>query len=179
MANTRLFDNLQAYRFWLFDITPSPKFPFFVLGGGVFGFSAMTTPEITANVEPIKSYNSLYTSNQYTDAEVGQVTLSRGATFYDNTMWTWLNRSIQGLDVPYRDLIMVQMINQEVTGGINVSNVPVGYIPGRVWVLRDCIPVRYKAGTDFEATSGEVSIMELDIKPRKFMEVTVSELVSG
>ncbi len=47
-------------------------------------------------------------------------------------------------------------------------------IPGRVWVLGDCIPTRYKPGSDFDAKSGEVSIAELEFAPSYVNELSLT-----
>lgn len=47
-------------------------------------------------------------------------------------------------------------------------------IPARAYVLHDCLPVRYKVGSDFDASSGEVSIAELDIKPELIEEISLT-----
>jgi hypothetical protein len=41
---------------------------------------------------------------------------------------------------------------------------------GKVAILGNCIPTRYKAGTDLDAMAGDVSIMELDIQPHAVTE---------
>lgn len=47
-------------------------------------------------------------------------------------------------------------------------------IPARAYVLHDCLPTRYKVGSDFDAASGEVSIAELDIKPELIEEISLT-----
>ena len=47
-------------------------------------------------------------------------------------------------------------------------------IPARAWMLRGCIPTRYKASADFDATSSEVSMMELDFEVDHFEEISLS-----
>lgn len=49
-------------------------------------------------------------------------------------------------------------------------------IPGRAWMLRGCLPTRYKVGSDFDAMSGEVSLMELDIQPEYFEEISLGAI---
>lgn len=49
-------------------------------------------------------------------------------------------------------------------------------IPARAWVLKDCLPGRYKAGSDFDANSGAVSVASIDIYPEVVDEVTVGTL---
>lgn len=43
-------------------------------------------------------------------------------------------------------------------------------VPGKVFMLFGCLPVRYKPGSDFDATSSEVSVEELDISFHRFEE---------
>lgn len=38
-------------------------------------------------------------------------------------------------------------------------------LPARAWLLHNCIPVDYMAGSDFDAASGAVSIMSLEVQP--------------
>lgn len=47
-------------------------------------------------------------------------------------------------------------------------------IPAKAFILHDCIPTRYKSGTDFDARSGEVSIAELEIQPEMIEEISLS-----
>jgi hypothetical protein len=47
-------------------------------------------------------------------------------------------------------------------------------MPARAWLLHNCIPTRYKTGGDFDAKSGEVSIMELDVEPETFEEFALT-----
>lgn len=51
-------------------------------------------------------------------------------------------------------------------------------IPGKAWVLHDVIPTRYKAGTDFDASSGAISVQELEVQPEHIVEVSVSTLTN-
>lgn len=43
-------------------------------------------------------------------------------------------------------------------------------VPGRAWLLHDCIPVRYKPASDFDASSAAISIAELEVKPEYIEE---------
>ena len=44
-------------------------------------------------------------------------------------------------------------------------------LPARAWLLGGCIPIRYKPGADFDATSGQISIMELEVAVESMEEV--------
>lgn len=47
-------------------------------------------------------------------------------------------------------------------------------VPAKAWMLRHCLPTRYKAASDFDATSGEVSLQELDVQPEYFDEISLA-----
>jgi hypothetical protein len=47
-------------------------------------------------------------------------------------------------------------------------------LPAKAWLLHDCIPTRFKTGTDFDARSGDVSIAEIEFAPEMFEEISLS-----
>lgn len=47
-------------------------------------------------------------------------------------------------------------------------------LPARAWLLEGCIPTRYKAGSDFDATSGQISMMELDVAVERMEEISLT-----
>ena len=53
--------------------------------------------------------------------------------------------------------------------GAFVDGVP--KLPARAWLLGGCIPMRYKPGSDFDATSGQISIMELEVAVESLEEI--------
>lgn len=46
-------------------------------------------------------------------------------------------------------------------------------VPARGWILHNCLPVRYRAASDFDATSGQVSLMELEVQPEYIEEFSL------
>jgi hypothetical protein len=68
------------------------------------------------------------------------------------------------------------------TAGAAIASGSVGYgpfefaprIPAKAWLLKGCIPTRYKAGTDFDASSGAISIAELDLAIDYFDEISLT-----
>jgi hypothetical protein len=44
---------------------------------------------------------------------------------------------------------------------------------GKGFILHNCVPTRYKAGGDLDATSGDVSVAELDIQPEYITEFSL------
>jgi hypothetical protein len=47
-------------------------------------------------------------------------------------------------------------------------------LPAKAWMLYGCMPSRYKAGSDFDASSSEISIMELELAVEAFDEISLS-----
>lgn len=46
-------------------------------------------------------------------------------------------------------------------------------VPARAWLLHNCLPVRYRSGNDFDAASGQVSLMELEVQPEMIEEFSL------
>lgn len=47
-------------------------------------------------------------------------------------------------------------------------------LPAKAWILHDCIPTRFKTGSDFDARSGEVSIAEIEFQPEMIEELSLA-----
>lgn len=47
-------------------------------------------------------------------------------------------------------------------------------IPARAYLLHGCIPTRYKVGSDFDASSADISIAELDLDYEMLEEINLS-----
>lgn len=59
------------------------------------------------------------------------------------------------------------------SGALGIANIGIK-VPARAFMLKNCVPTRYKSGSDFDATSGQVSIQELDIQPEIVEEIALS-----
>lgn len=185
MARKRLFDHLQSYKFWLLDISPSLRIPFVVLNP-LWGFNTITAPEVTLETESIEQFNSLWPRHAYSGGSVGPITVTRGAQVVDSSFFSWIKLAALGLERPQRNLLLLQYtgwqpIGQALADSFGLDNAggigPIGLgqlqIPGKAWMLWGCVPTRYKGGTDFDATSGEVSIQELELQPVMVEELSL------
>lgn len=198
MARPRLDDLMQVYPFWVFDAG--------VLGGNILfpvldpavAFSSATTPEIEVEQREIRQGNWEYARRYVKGASVAPITLSTGVRFWNSDMYNWIQAAIAGKDPVRRSLCMIhflglrsggagQLIGGAVTGALSgglagaaggaiLGSFIDDRIPGRVWMLHDCIPTRYKAGGDFDASSGAVSVQELEVQPEHIDEITVGTL---
>jgi len=200
MARNRILDFMQTHRFWLFDVIPSLARPFYVLGTPFLGFSNITVPEYTAEVDTIKQLNSMFKKYAYNGGQVSSVTLTRGVRGFDDSMWEWMYRAITGLEVTNRHLLLIHFTNIKLVDinprisshalntiargdvespldGIQLPTDAGLFLPGKAWLLWNCIPVRYKGASDFDAKSGEVSLSELEVQPEAMTEFTLLDPV--
>lgn len=99
---------------------------------------------------------------------------------------------------PRRDLILLHFFSRDPAGGLigagasfagqlsldsnfvpelgpvdAVSNAA-RMIPARAFYLRGCLPVRYKSGSDFDATSAQVSVAELELAVEQMEQILLA-----
>lgn len=178
MPRSRVKDLMLTHRFWLMDVVPSATFPFLVLGTPFMGFQSITSPEYTAEMVEIKELNSMYKKYGYGGGAASPITLTRGVRGYDETMWNWMQMAIRGNDMTNRHLVLLHFTSMAMPVGGD-SDLPFDawetrpFLPGKAWLLWDCLPTRYKAASDFDATSSSVSISELEIQPQAITEMTL------
>jgi len=197
VAHRRFLDMMQLYPFWVFDASGFQGNPLFSVFDPVLGFSSCSTPEINVEAKEIQRGNWEFKTRVVKSADVSQITLQRGARFYDSDFYNWITGAIRGIQPVRRNLVLIHYLGfrlqrfvasrsgaiQPGQSGVGAevvlntagsSGVPLDRIPGRAWFCGSCIPVRYKAGGDFDASSGEVSIQELDVQPEYVHELTTS-----
>lgn len=197
MAQRRFLDMLQQYPFWVFDASGFDGNPLFSVFDPVLGFSGCSTPEISVEAKDIQRGNWEFKTRVVKSADVSAITLQRGARFYDSDFYNWITNAIRGIQPVRRNLVLVHYMGFRLqrslaarTGALEPgqsgvsaevllntagqASTPLDRIPGRAWYCGGCIPIRYKAGGDFDATSSAVSIMELDVQPDYVHELTTS-----
>lgn len=235
MARTRFVDALQSHLFWAFDAT-NAGFPVF---NPLFGFSRISAPQISAELESFKDGTFVYNRHVVKGGAVGPVTFERAASMFDADFYDWIITTIHGNKdfedggtlgkvaniltqggrvSPRRSLLVVQFANINI-GNLDISDDPlmataaavdtavlatitgaafgatagvgaalgagallgVGIgpfkfatrIPARAWLLRDCLPTRYKAASDFDASVGAISLQELEVQPESIEEFSL------
>lgn len=187
MARSRVFDRLQNYSFWLFDASGIAGNPLFSVFDPVLGFSAITAPEITLELKDVKPGNWEYKRRVVKSAEAAPINLQRGAQFFDSDFFLWLTNALRGVQPVRRNLVLIQFLGQgflpeqtpgEISydGAYPAAAIIAQRIPGRAWFLYGALPTRYKAGGDFDANSGEVSVQELEVQPEYVDELTIATM---
>ena len=213
-----------------------------------FGFSGITAPQISVEVDTFKDGTYIYPRHVVKGATVSPITFRRAASIYDSDFYDWIFSAVYGMDknsvtlrnlvgaafnVPApplalrRDLLVVQFarvnmggsiakalgadepteafsrvasivggsISAGIIGGLAseasflttagvgaaaaAAGMAVGpfafasWMPGRTWLLHNCIPVSYKSASDFDANSAAISLMELEVQPDYVEEYTI------
>ncbi len=188
MPRIRFTDHLQNYQFHLVDISPSLTVPPFVFMNPLAGFSSISAPELTIETDEMNEGNHFFKRHIITGGSVNSITLQRGASMQDADFWRWIVATLKGdetslfpntLGGQRRNMLLIQYSGYSTLGltgtadelkaieaiakGFLPNTSSVTRIPGRAWMLFECFPTRYKVASDFDATSSDVSIMELDL----------------
>lgn len=234
MARTRILDFLQSHFFWAFDAS-NQGFPVF---NPLFGFSKISAPQITAELETFKDGTYHFSRHVAKHGGVGTVTFERAASMFDSDFYDWIMLTIQGDNgfddserlskilsagrtSPRRNLLIVQFSNINIgsiderndrdqrsrdggniaaglagaallgslvalggvavgaAGAAGLAGATVGpfafasRLPARAWLLSNCLPVRYKSSTDFDASSASMSLQELEVQPESISEYSL------
>lgn len=177
-------DFLQDFAFWAFDASAPILAPVFT---PMFGFSKISAPHITAEVESFKDGTFLYQRHVIKGASVGAITFERGASMADSDFYDWISYAIYGTKPSKeealtaalqaapgvrRNLVLVHFSRIDPIASGNVSIGPfefAGRLAARAWLLHNCIPTDYQAANDFDATSPAISMMKLIVQP-EFIE---------
>ena len=176
----RISDYLSNYHFHVMDVSFSVPTVFNLSAG----FRFCTAPEITADVKEIKEGTFEYPRKVITGAKCSDITLHRGTKLFDSDFYDWIAPSISGKSTfnasslsklaptDFRkNILIIQYtdISTNTSGGFSpfqTLNDLIQFVPARAWMCYECIPVSYKAGTDFDGIGADMSIAELVISPR-------------
>jgi hypothetical protein len=226
VARNAISDFLSDANFWLVDVAHIEALaaPVFL---PIAGFHSISMPELTADVHDIRPALGFFHAKVVKGGDVGNITLTRGARFFDSDFWNWIMTALTGNTAtpaanfrtgprgagsiggpsPRRDLLLVHFFRNfplplgplpteaarvaaSVTAGAATAGLAgvfagakgalfaagafvdgIPKLPARAWYLGGCVPVRYKPGSDFDATSGQVSMMELEIAIETLEEI--------
>jgi hypothetical protein len=125
VARTALSDYFQVFPFWLMDVAPIEplSLPIF---SPLMGFSSITSPEITLEIQEIKEANNFFTRKVITGGSAGNITLMRAAKWYDSDFYRWTMAALTGDTggrgskaslaiggaTPRRDLLLIQFLSR-------------------------------------------------------------------
>lgn len=95
MARPVLHDLLQAYAFWLMDVSPVDPLAIPILTP-IFGFSSITAPEIVGEFQEISEGNWFFKKKILKRADVSNIVCERGIAWYDSDFWRWMMAGLTG-----------------------------------------------------------------------------------
>jgi phage tail-like protein len=153
-------DFYQSFRFMVMDTGD------FIQSQPTAGFSNCTLPE--HNVEPIHYSEGTWTYERVFPGRstFSSVTLSRGVVAGDTRFANWILAAAEGKN--YRtDITIVHFHRADISGMTPEFNLTVAK-QSRLIVMKNCMPLRFRPGHDFDATASDISIAEIEFQPESF-----------
>lgn len=184
---SRFSDYLNTLHFHLLDVSFSIPAVFNL----AYGFRFCSGPEITVDVKEVKEGTYEYKKSVVQGAMAGPITLHQGAQIFNSDFYDWTRSAIKGTQSYRRNLMLIQFTDISpfgvgaegvgplggLAGGLVNAVLPlndlIARIPGRAWMLSGCIPTHYKASSDLDPLSSEISIMELTLQPQDIQEFSL------
>jgi phage tail-like protein len=125
---------------------------------GEAGFQSITIPEESFESAEYREGIYRYTKKQPGPPTFSDASFMRGVTRLDTSFYKWAIASRGGAE--YRaDVLIHQLHKSEMPSGIAEAFQPDA---ARTIKLHECFPIRVKTAGDLDATSGEISIAEID-----------------
>ena len=171
MARLQATDFLLSFRFQVNMVEVAgggDKYLNFENDGSQAGFQSVTLPEMTVEATEYREGTYKYTRKFPGPPTISEVSCMRGVVKADTGFFDWCVAAISGSE--YRATInIVQFAREDLPTPANVnefSDLP--SIGARNYTCYECVPVRVKPAGDLDATSGEVSMAEVDFAPEYF-----------
>jgi len=176
MARDISTDFLHSFRFHANTIGDGYD-PLQAPGNPEAGFNNMTTPELTIESVEYKEGLDIYPRKYPGAPTVNEITLSRGVTFIDTSFWEWARATVEGSEAYRVDLAILHYHRGGYLSTPRATLATADIIthvksdeatPARRYELYEAFPIRHKPAADLDATSAEVSLMELDVAFESF-----------
>lgn len=140
--------------------------------GAEAGFQSVTLPEVTSEVSEYREGNSTFSRKYPGPPTWSDSTLIRGITANDTVFFDWAKSTWEGRE--YRVDLRVMHFAREDVGGL-LRGAPV---PSRSYLYHECVPTRVKPAADFDSTSTEISLAEVDVA-LEWMEIETVGAATG
>lgn len=162
MARPQESDFLQNFRFHA-RVTDGPDFLAFDPGAvgvdGEAGFQSITIPEESYESSEYRKGIYKYTKKYPGIPTFSDCSMMRGIVATDTTFHDWAVATRGGAE--YRaDVLIEHHHRQDAPADIGES---IAAPAARAYLLHESFCIRAKPGSDLDATSGEVSVAEVDI----------------
>jgi phage tail-like protein len=161
MARSGKADPLQTHLFALRELE-SPSLPVGnsildkrVLSEGArngwIGFQSLSMPDVSLELKEVNEGNWPHPHKiPMTRMTTGDVTLVKAVYPRNSDFYTWVFQALWGRGAPRRSFNIVHL-------GREANSIK----EKRYILLKNCLPVSWKPGSDFDANSGDVSLEEL------------------
>jgi phage tail-like protein len=143
------------------------------------GFSAVTTPEVSAESVEYREGTTVYTFKYPGVPSMGgDITMSRGVARRDTTLYDWMKVVLEGstadggeyrADVDIKQFHRREVLVGDPTAPQNFNTIDVNSAPAKTYRIFNAFPTRCKPAADFDATSSDVSVAELDVAYESFV----------
>lgn len=166
------------------------------------GFSKVSIPSVTLGTEDFKEGTWPFRRRVVTEASLGTLTLEKGVTRFDSSFWRWAMGAVNGK--MGRQQLIIQLLHRtrepalppgraadrlksaELVGSLNVAGSqltalqlkPTILTVAKQWIVHEAIPVGVKPASDLDATSPEVSIMELEVQGNWMEETELGKVLT-
>ena len=165
-------DFLHNFRFYATAVDAAAANRLSAIGRPGAGFSTCSAPEATVEVAEYKEGDKIYKIKQPGNVTFNDITLARGVARSDSAFWDWLRVVIEGTGEYRVTLTITQwhrvealtripnpdpLAVKENVGQLNLDAAGIEYR------LYDAFPIRHKFATDFDATSSDISLGEIDV----------------
>lgn len=140
------------------------------------GFSTCTTPEVTVEAMEYREGQHIYTQKYPGNPSFNDCTLQRGVARQDSAFIDWIRQVIEGsgdyrATVQIKHYHRVSALDQTFPSfGLNAKERLHVFkddegiaTPSRIYRLYQTWPIRHKVAGDLDATSSDISVMELDL----------------
>ncbi len=159
-------DFYQAFRFAVSIGTPGSDY----ITTANAGFNNITTPELSMESAEYREGTYVWTRKQMGVPSVSDATFQQGISSLAEggngaPFMAWALAAINGAE--YRTDITIYNIHRADVAGardtFDISGKVVGVVGSRALTLHEAYPIRVKPEADFDATSSEVAISEMDV----------------
>lgn len=143
------------------------------------GFMSVTTPEATTEAVEYREGTFNYPRKFPGTTTVSDCSLQKGVVPGYSVFWAWLRIVIEGegdyrCDMTIKHFNRNVLTNKALTGtnkasfGSSMATFDLSKTPTREYVLYNAFPTRHKVAADLDASSSDISIMELDVAYENF-----------
>ncbi len=174
-ARLVLTDYLHNMRFHVDAVQTDGNDRLVVDGRPQAGFSTCTTPEVTVEAMEYREGQHIYTQKYPGNPSFNDCTLQRGTARQDSAFIDWIRQVVEGSGT-YRATVQIKHYHRvgsldqtfpsfglKAKEALDVFGTAATATPARIYKLYQAWPIRHKVAGDLDATSSDVSIMELDL----------------